>query len=1005
MVEGLNPNVSGQSQSSWNVSTASKGASQTEKTEAPNTNGWSSPWDSGDTIVAHTLKELTKSLNISRPFLEKPNDGEQQVKSSAKPTTSGHESKSAEHAAASTSNTTQSAGAQDTSAPETPTDSQVNRHAQNDGEGSGGSGSNSGGSGSGGSQASMDEQYKQGLTDLIKTTLQGQGGSGTEVEAQLKLAQFYIDNPDAPVPDGDKALVAIILSAQTQVSANIKASNPGVQWNPPQGQAEFNLDYDNSLNTALGTLQQTSSPPLTNAQLGQLKFAMYHPDLISGSDASNPNITSLKALVAINMSSAGYTIPASFTPDSESFDNAISADMNKNFELTLASRSNPLLTVVQQKELRTMYYNPELTVKDQATLAPILSQIKQEAVTSTRSSSNVPSSVNATWAPEVPTSQAANYTQTLQLNYQYNVEVNIQLAVAAASPPLTSAEQTQLRDFLGDPTLSNVPSKITTMANSILNAAKAQTINDFNLVEGTWTPVVGQALWSGNAPTFNMLTYSNQLQTSLNNAIANIGTGAKSERVKACLLDLLGIISSALSDLQSSIYSCESQNAALQSKQSLSQKDAMDGQVIIRGKQLDDMMAQQKEMADKQEKAGQVKSIMQIVGPIVTGLMIIATALVTYYSLGTMTAPMIAATIAVTAVMTAIQIHDMVDDKHSWLGGMMTGISKGLKDAGCNDLAADILGPIIGTLCIIIFAVAAPGALASAGGGAAEGASAGASAGADAAAKAVAEEAAKEAAEIAAKTAADAAEAAAKATTQATASSAAETGTSAASDSATVSIDTVADDAVDTAADTVADAADNAADATDNTPQSVSDGAPQVEIDASAGDEASIIARNSEKSAAKAAHDKMVDATLELQEEVSKTATEAASEAANKAATEAGKTTKQAIGSLGRNIRLAASLAKVLASAVPVASGTTFDSKGVHFNKPLESQIADIKAEMSTLTAAANASDTTFDDQISAGDKFIGKTLEIMKAMVNWNESVSKSQDKLWQSLKINFEA
>lgn len=359
-----------------------------------------------------------------------------------------------------------------------------------------------------------------------------------------------------------------------------------------------------------------------------------------------------------------------------------------NFELELTQyATDNKLSAKEENALRTLHYAPSLGVRNPEALQPKLAEIEAKALGKTGLSK----------APEDPDSEAF-FKQTVQFDYQKNVESNFRNAVNTAEPPLDDAKQAQLRQVLADPNKDEgVPPYLVALANQIRASANIQTKESFSITSNP----AGPALWGGSPQSLNVAIYADQLQTVLNKMDKDIPKGP----VKTALLDLLRLISSALATLQASIYEMETEKAMSMSKQQLGTKDMMDAQIAIRDKYMADMQAKQAEMAAQQAKANQMSGIMKIVGPIVIALSVAAA----IASFGTATP----ATAVVSTIMLGLMIHDAANPDHAVMGMLTKAIADDMVDKGyLSRRDAMIVATVV--VAVIVMAIMIGTALASA---------------------------------------------------------------------------------------------------------------------------------------------------------------------------------------------------------------------------------------------------------------------------------------------------
>lgn len=466
----------------------------------------------------------------------------------------------------------------------------------------------------------------------------------------------------------------------------------------PKETQSLDTVFGNAVDNALTELKASFRPQLSDADIDQLRFALFHPELVD-STSYQAALTQLQGMLPLHMELAGpnYTLPPDFKPNPSELDEMLVRNYNTNFEVQLARYSlKHNLTPEQENTLKLMHYAPELGVKDQPTLKTILNELETNAMQSTRSAMHIPQSVSEVWKPPQDANRSKIFGHTIQMDYQKNVEINVRKALQAADPPLNDVQQGQLRGLLADPTQNEgVSPHIVGMANDIRAKASSQTKEAYNL---TWNPA-GPALWEGSTPALNVAIYADQLKTAYNNLTKKVPDGP----IKDSLLSLLQIISSALATLQSSIYQMETEKAMSMSKQQLGTKDAMDAQLKIRTEYMAKMEAQRAEMAAQQAKANKMHDVMKIVGPIVIAVSI-AVAVVSLGSASPVTA-------IVTGLMLGVMLHDAIDPKHSVMAMLTQAIATDMADRFHLDKkTAMILSTIATVLIVVAFMLMGAGA-------------------------------------------------------------------------------------------------------------------------------------------------------------------------------------------------------------------------------------------------------------------------------------------------------
>lgn len=921
----------------WNASNLDLGvrSAQTNATSATQT----SPWNGQDTASASQVGRHLNNLIAGRPFLSPPRDASQ----------------------LSSSNSNNAVTAQPLLAGRTPGESDPADQTA----------------------SSLDVQFTHDVASLVNEGLRAAGYAGSELTEQTRLVNFYLANPDAEVPPEDEALLKMISEAKEQAEKNIRQNNPGVTWSPPEDSSDaFNAIYEKALNNALAQLQKTSKPPLTKAQVDELRFAMLHPDLVSSRTLQSANMLKLQQSVPTYLAHAGpgYALPAGWKPDSSGFDAKAAMQFNSNFELELAKYATENdLTPAQENALRAMHYAPDLQPQDAATLTPILTQLETAALSTTNKKLHVPAEVSATWRPSQP-DESSSFENRLLLDYQHNNETNLQQAIQSAQPPLTAAQQQQLRGLIADPSQTEgVSEDIVKMAQDITQQSVSETNANFDLEADSWTPPVGASgVWSGSATAKSVLDTIDQMQAVIKNVADQIPDGP----AKQSLLDLLGIISSALAALQQSVYAMETEKSKSQKEQQLGIKDSMDAQIAIRAKLITEMKDQMSDMYAKQAKANKMSGIMKIVGPIVIALSVLAA----IASFGTMSG----LAIAVTVIMLGIMIHDQVDPAHSVMGAFTAKIAEGLVDAGMSEKDAAIVAAVI---VVVIVLVVMGGANSIGGGAEAAGSSSGA-------------------AVDGATTAADGASSVNVAAQQGSTAGVADAGVGSLDDAASVADDvgSAADD-VGAAADdagSAADAPDAPADAPDapaDSPEGQVEGhKAEGEVDQPEPDEQQIEGQTPE---GEGANKQQLEAEIRQQDaeirdaqnqrvskedaDVKELQKEADAKKDLKEVQEGGgdkNALKNKMVKIGKMLKIGSASLNVAQSGIGIQAAV------------INLQIAQIQGVIWGLKSYSEAIDTKFDDSIESQMHMIDKLLKIMDALTKWNASISSSEAKMWQDMR-----
>lgn len=526
-----------------------------------------------------------------------------------------------------------------------------------------------------------------GGTDEQPKTVSGWAGDSTGKADQGKAlpATSNAKRPVLPKPVDTNNIHSTGAAAVTVAKALAATSGQKKTATAPATQTT-----DDKLNAQLADIK--ADKKLTNDQVKQIKFALYHPEVV--------DVNTLDPVIKTNVENLKAQFPSTKL-DVADYDDGVSADYKKNFDVELTKQAGAKgWSTQKQNALKALFLNPNAPVANKEDLELLLAELKKAAKKDTGEDTGVPKNVSA-WDINLPTNTPKVGQNIIQMDYQHHNETAIADYINSSSPPLSEDAKGFLRKLFND---QNTPPP-SSLSNELVNTLKqkahdisAESVKKTRANYGLstdWNPS-GPALWTGSSASSQVLQYIDQMNAMLDNIAKNIPPGP----LKATIMDFIGRVKQALSDLQESVYQMEIEKQISSSKQQVALKDTMELKTKEHEKQMDEQKAKQAEMADKQDKQSKTGNIMNIVNYCAMALMVLGT-------IAALFTGNIAMAVLLVILLT-VAIHDAADSKNQWMSGAIEGLGNEIAKSGIlSERDSQILAAAVVVIAIILLTICA----------------------------------------------------------------------------------------------------------------------------------------------------------------------------------------------------------------------------------------------------------------------------------------------------------
>lgn len=499
-------------------------------------------------------------------------------------------------------------------------------------------------------------------------------------EKAAALSKFFVPGYRA------SSKVSEALSAAVS-DARAKMLETDPSWVQPSYDPQvFNVAYSEAVEgafaSAIASRQDSGKPVLTEEQLGDMEYALYHPDKASSQAKALLKELGISSTIKEILSGAGLDIPEVFVPDSGLYDIQLNEKGDLKFEATVdAYAKEHNLTIEQGYQLKTAYYNPGSTSLSEE-LTKALEGIKKDAL------NGMPSG----WDSEP---NAKLWNGIISANYR-NVNESLLSEYMSAHPRLTTDDAVLLRKAINGET-EGIPDNILKAAASIKAKALLQIQAKYG-VDETWVPL-GSAI-SATQPSgvrFASLKTLSDLQSVITKYINKL---PEPQRVLAT--DSMKSVSEALSILQETIYRMEVSDAEGQKDLSVAQQEAQEQKIKLRQEELKKQEAEQAKVEKKKSEVAMFQTIIQIVTPIIAVISIVAT-IASFGTLG----PLAVGLIVLMTTASCVDMIPGVDGKMSeWtmniIGTLIRESSIALGADPKKAKWADFVGKLVTVLLVVL---------------------------------------------------------------------------------------------------------------------------------------------------------------------------------------------------------------------------------------------------------------------------------------------------------------
>lgn len=527
----------------------------------------------------------------------------------------------------------------------------------------------------------MDTKFVRILKDAINNPL----SPLTKEEKGEALFAFYIK--DQPV--SQKIREALATAVKT-AKENIAKENPN--WVPSEPESEvFDSAFDQAVQSALGKAQSNLSEkeqPLSDKQLMNLEYALYHPENASTEAKELLNQLGIPQLIKKNLEGMQLGVPGSWRPNSSEFDKRLNSLGDTKFETAVdAYVKEHNLSAEESYQLKTAYYHPDagLTNPLSGKLIPAYNLLMKKM------QGDMPKG----WDPSP---DVKLWDGMINVNLRYVNEENLSKYMAD-HPKLTGQDEQLIRNAMNGDTNSAIPKNLSDAAAAI----KAASFSEISGKYGLSTGFIPSGLSIDKVPTENAARNAANTVNGMKTVISNYAKNLPDGPGKVLVMDFLKIISDALKDLQEMIYKMEVQEAEGQKTLSSAQQEAMQFKIDQHMKALEEQKAKEAEMQKKQGTMSDINKVMKILGPI----LIAVTVLATIASFGTLGPLAVGVILALTAI-SCIDMIPGVDGKvAAWTMGIAGSI---LRECGVDEKTCRYVDFAVKLAIVISLAVATSGA-------------------------------------------------------------------------------------------------------------------------------------------------------------------------------------------------------------------------------------------------------------------------------------------------------
>ncbi len=382
---------------------------------------------------------------------------------------------------------------------------------------------------------------------------------------------------------------------------------------PQESNEDPQAQYSSDFNSALS--QYAEKNGLSQNDVNELQFAFYNPGTTSpNTQLSNGSTLGQVLMGLINQAqsaavSQGINVSTLNPVDNTAFNLNISDSYNTAFENAV---NNSNLSADQKATLLFIYYNPSypLPTNDPniTALLAMMPNFTTEAQQQMSQNFGVPPGY---------TPQPNNQMYNASLNSSFSVNLQMELNNYASANNLTDDQIAEIKNAIENPNDPSIPPAILAIAKGILSAATTQTEAQNNLLID-WQPSSAQlANVFNNISSSPVITSVVQARELLKSAMNQIKLLMPNGPDKETVMDLLQAVSQAIMKAQNTIYALEEADSQAAQKETSAKLD-------MQQLEIKDQQAEQQTTAQQSGKQQQMSQVMQILGPIIEAVSIVA---------------------------------------------------------------------------------------------------------------------------------------------------------------------------------------------------------------------------------------------------------------------------------------------------------------------------------------------------------------------------------------------
>ncbi len=415
------------------------------------------------------------------------------------------------------------------------------------------------------------------------------------------------------IPLEDPALADILLELETKVAEEVvEEFGLAEEWKPEGLKKSFKknlkLDYNRSFKKQLQGMNLKALAKelgIPESELrAMIRFGHYFPD------QADPQIREILGKIensALNELSGVYGMPDGWKPESVNNSKHVGelmANYDLMFEEALAKYAQENnLTQEQINRATYLHYHPEAEGYDDA--AGIKNEIETNVLKTLRSQYSLPLNFEVK-------SSALSYDSVVNGDFRFV----FQDLLTNQQPPLTKEQLDAINAALANPNDPNITAKTKALIEKLKNEAIGIIKQKYSLPVN-WTPSVDlKPLSLAFSTTWNSLQFAQEGLDELNQVVIQM----KDSSEKSILMNILALISKALTDLKLLLYRIQSVDAGIARKMSEAETEANLHRAEKQTEEEKDMNAKRKEMEKKQKKAKVMSKVMKILGPVILAL-------------------------------------------------------------------------------------------------------------------------------------------------------------------------------------------------------------------------------------------------------------------------------------------------------------------------------------------------------------------------------------------------